>query len=156
MTKLRANPWAVLLVVSLGFFMTLLDLTIVNIAVPNLITKLHASLDDVLGNVAHRTAGSGATDVLASAATRAQLVKFLNSIDGSTAPIDPPAPGVLTPVNNFNYKTSAEAPARRTPHTPVAVPRSAEAVAESDGIPPRSAAALPAARSPVGIRWRSP
>jgi len=47
-TKFRANPWAVLLVVSLGFFMTLLDLTIVNIAVPNLITKLHASLDDVL------------------------------------------------------------------------------------------------------------
>jgi EmrB/QacA subfamily drug resistance transporter len=38
----------VLLVVSLGFFMTLLDLTIVNIAIPNLITKLHASLDDVL------------------------------------------------------------------------------------------------------------
>jgi EmrB/QacA subfamily drug resistance transporter len=38
----------VLLVVSLGFFMTLLDLTIVNIAIPNLITDLHASLDDVL------------------------------------------------------------------------------------------------------------
>jgi EmrB/QacA subfamily drug resistance transporter len=37
-----------LLVVSLGFFMTLLDLTIVNIAIPNLITNLHASLDDVL------------------------------------------------------------------------------------------------------------
>src|ERR1700751_523914 len=48
MTKLRGNPWAVLLVVSLGFFMTLLDLTIVNIAIPNLITKLQASLDDVL------------------------------------------------------------------------------------------------------------
>ena len=48
MTKLRGNPWAVLLVVSLGFLMTLLDLTIVNIAVPNLITELHASLDDVL------------------------------------------------------------------------------------------------------------
>jgi EmrB/QacA subfamily drug resistance transporter len=47
-TKFRGNPWAVLLVVSLGFLMTLLDLTIVNIAVPNLITKLHASLDDVL------------------------------------------------------------------------------------------------------------
>jgi EmrB/QacA subfamily drug resistance transporter len=46
--KLHGNPWAVLLVVSLGFFMTLLDLTIVNIAIPNLITKLHASLDDVL------------------------------------------------------------------------------------------------------------
>jgi EmrB/QacA subfamily drug resistance transporter len=46
--KFHGNPWAVLLVVSLGFFMTLLDLTIVNIAIPNLITNLHASLDDVL------------------------------------------------------------------------------------------------------------
>jgi EmrB/QacA subfamily drug resistance transporter len=44
----RGNPWAVLIVVSLGFFMTLLDLTIVNIAIPNMIDKLHASLDDVL------------------------------------------------------------------------------------------------------------
>jgi EmrB/QacA subfamily drug resistance transporter len=48
MTKLRGNPWAVLAVMSLGFFMTLLDLTIVNIAIPNMIAKLHASLDDVL------------------------------------------------------------------------------------------------------------
>jgi EmrB/QacA subfamily drug resistance transporter len=38
----------VLIVISLGFFMTLLDLTIVNIAIPNMITKLHASFDDVL------------------------------------------------------------------------------------------------------------
>ena len=48
MTKLRGNPWAILVVVSLGFFMTLLDLTIVNIAIPNMIVKLHATLDDVL------------------------------------------------------------------------------------------------------------
>jgi EmrB/QacA subfamily drug resistance transporter len=48
MTKLRGNPWAILVVVSLGFFMTLLDLTIVNIAIPNMIARLHASLDDVL------------------------------------------------------------------------------------------------------------
>jgi len=48
MRKYRGNPWMILLVVSLGFFMTLLDLTIVNIAIPNMITKLHASLDDVL------------------------------------------------------------------------------------------------------------
>ena len=48
MAKYRGNPWAVLLVVSLGFFMTLLDLTIVNIAIPNMIVRLHASLDDVL------------------------------------------------------------------------------------------------------------
>jgi EmrB/QacA subfamily drug resistance transporter len=46
--KFRGNPWAVLLVVSLGFFMTLLDLTIVNIAIPNMLTKLNASLDDIL------------------------------------------------------------------------------------------------------------
>ncbi|HSR85581.1 MAG TPA: DHA2 family efflux MFS transporter permease subunit [Streptosporangiaceae bacterium] len=44
----RGNPWIILLVVSLGFFMTLLDLTIVNIAIPNMISKLHASLDDIL------------------------------------------------------------------------------------------------------------
>ncbi len=48
MRKFRGNPWAVLLVVSLGFFMTLLDLTIVNIAIPNMISRLHASLDDIL------------------------------------------------------------------------------------------------------------
>ena len=48
MRKFHANPWAVLIVVSLGFFMTLLDLTIVNIAIPNIIDKLNASLDDVL------------------------------------------------------------------------------------------------------------
>src|ERR1700723_4509105 len=48
MRKLHGNPWAVLVLVSLGFFMTLLDLTIVNIAIPNMIDRLHASLDDVL------------------------------------------------------------------------------------------------------------
>ena len=48
MKKFRGNPWAVLLVVSLGFFMTLLDLTIVNIAIPDMLTRLHASLDDIL------------------------------------------------------------------------------------------------------------
>ena len=48
MRKWHANPWAVLLTLSLGFFMTLLDLTIVNIAIPSLIDQLHASLDQVL------------------------------------------------------------------------------------------------------------
>jgi EmrB/QacA subfamily drug resistance transporter len=47
-SKYRGNPWVVLIVMSLGFFMTLLDLTIVNIAIPNMITRLHASLDGVL------------------------------------------------------------------------------------------------------------
>ncbi len=48
MSRWRGNPWAILLTLSLGFFMTLLDLTIVNIAIPNMIDKLHASLDEVL------------------------------------------------------------------------------------------------------------
>jgi EmrB/QacA subfamily drug resistance transporter len=45
---LRGNPWAVLALASVGYFMTLLDLTIVNIAIPNMIVKLDASLDEVL------------------------------------------------------------------------------------------------------------
>jgi EmrB/QacA subfamily drug resistance transporter len=48
MTKWRGNPWAVLLTLSLGFFMTLLDITIVNIAMPSMIDQLHASLDEIL------------------------------------------------------------------------------------------------------------
>jgi EmrB/QacA subfamily drug resistance transporter len=44
----HGNPWAVLLTLSLGFFMTLLDLTIVNIAIPSMIEALNASLDEVL------------------------------------------------------------------------------------------------------------
>jgi EmrB/QacA subfamily drug resistance transporter len=48
MSRWRGNPWAILLTLSLGFFMTLLDLTIVNIAIPNMIDKLNASLDEVL------------------------------------------------------------------------------------------------------------
>jgi EmrB/QacA subfamily drug resistance transporter len=42
------HPWAVLAVLSLGTFMTLLDLTIVNIAIPSMVDGLHASLDQIL------------------------------------------------------------------------------------------------------------
>ncbi|HEY5836164.1 MFS transporter [Streptomyces sp.] len=48
MNKLRGNPWAILTVLSLGFFMTLLDLTIVNIAIPDMVEHLDASLDQIL------------------------------------------------------------------------------------------------------------
>ncbi|RSN57837.1 DHA2 family efflux MFS transporter permease subunit [Actinomadura sp. WAC 06369] len=48
MSRWRGNPWAILLTLSLGFFMTLLDLTIVNIAIPSMLDKLDASLDQVL------------------------------------------------------------------------------------------------------------
>jgi EmrB/QacA subfamily drug resistance transporter len=44
----RGDPWAVLLTLALGFFVTLLDLTIVNIAVPDMVDDLGASLDQVL------------------------------------------------------------------------------------------------------------
>jgi len=47
-TRSQANPWAVLVVLCLGFFMVLLDITIVNIAIPSLVDGLHASLDQVL------------------------------------------------------------------------------------------------------------
>jgi EmrB/QacA subfamily drug resistance transporter len=46
--KLHGNPWAVLALLCLGFFMTLVDLTIVNVAIPNMVARLHASLDEVL------------------------------------------------------------------------------------------------------------
>jgi EmrB/QacA subfamily drug resistance transporter len=48
MNKWRGNPWAILFTLSLGFFMTLLDLTIVNIAIPDMVDKLNASLDQIL------------------------------------------------------------------------------------------------------------
>ena len=44
----QANPWAVLGVLMLGSFMALLDLTIVNIAIPSILDSLHASLDQIL------------------------------------------------------------------------------------------------------------
>ena len=47
MPKRRGSEWAVLLTLSLGFFMTLLDLTIVNIAIPDLRRSLHVSLAEI-------------------------------------------------------------------------------------------------------------
>ncbi len=46
--KPRHSPWLVLVALCLGFFMILLDTTIVNIAIPDMIDKLHASLDEIL------------------------------------------------------------------------------------------------------------
>jgi EmrB/QacA subfamily drug resistance transporter len=45
--KWQGNEWAVLLTLGLGFFMTLLDLTIVNIAIPDMSRGLHASLAEI-------------------------------------------------------------------------------------------------------------
>lgn len=44
----RKNPWLALLVLCLGFFVILLDTTIVNVAVPTMLDSLRASLDQIL------------------------------------------------------------------------------------------------------------
>jgi len=43
-----SSPWLALAVLALGLFMTLLDLTIVNVAIPSIVDDLHASLDQIL------------------------------------------------------------------------------------------------------------
>lgn len=46
--RLRSNPWVILLVLLGGFFMILLDSTIVNVAIPSIIDDLHAGLNEIL------------------------------------------------------------------------------------------------------------
>jgi YVTN family beta-propeller protein len=45
------------------------------------------SLDEVLQNVTHRSAGTGGVDTLSNAADRAAVVRFLQSIDAASVPI---------------------------------------------------------------------
>jgi EmrB/QacA subfamily drug resistance transporter len=47
-TTSNRNPWPVLLVTVLGFFMIMLDTTIVYVATPSILSSLHASLDQIL------------------------------------------------------------------------------------------------------------
>jgi EmrB/QacA subfamily drug resistance transporter len=46
--RIVTNPWIVLLVLTLGFFMILLDTTIVNVAIPAMEKGLNASFDSIL------------------------------------------------------------------------------------------------------------
>lgn len=49
MARLRSrNPWLALGALCLGLFMILLDTTVVNIAVPSMLTDLHTGLDEIL------------------------------------------------------------------------------------------------------------
>ena len=43
-----SSPWLALTVLALGLFMTLLDLTIVHVAIPSIVDDLHSSLDQIL------------------------------------------------------------------------------------------------------------
>jgi EmrB/QacA subfamily drug resistance transporter len=48
MARFKGNPWVVLIALCLGFFMILLDTTIITIAIPAISDGLNATLDDVL------------------------------------------------------------------------------------------------------------
>jgi EmrB/QacA subfamily drug resistance transporter len=48
MARARTNPWLVLAVLTTGFFMILLDTTIVNVAIPSITTALNTTLDQIL------------------------------------------------------------------------------------------------------------
>ena len=48
MAGARTNPWLVLLVLTTGFFMIMLDTTIVNVAIPAMSTGLNTTLDQIL------------------------------------------------------------------------------------------------------------
>src|SRR6266700_5610204 len=48
MANARTNPWLVLVVLTPGFFMILLDTTIVNVAIPAMSKGLNATLDEIL------------------------------------------------------------------------------------------------------------
>ena len=48
MAQARTNPWLILVVLTTGFFMILLDTTIVNVAIPAMSTGLNTTLDQIL------------------------------------------------------------------------------------------------------------
>ena len=48
MAQARTNPWLVLLVLTTGFFMIMLDTTIVNVAIPSMSAGLNTTLDQIL------------------------------------------------------------------------------------------------------------
>ena len=60
------------------------------------------TLDAAMQNVAHRSAGTG-TDRLQNSSQRAQLIKFLLSIDAATTPISPAAPSALRNVSAASW-----------------------------------------------------
>ena len=68
------------------------------------------TLEAVMQNAAHRSAGTGGVDGLTNAAQRAQLIRFLLSIDASTVPINPAAAGGVSSISAASYAGTAVAP----------------------------------------------
>ncbi len=68
------------------------------------------TLDAVMQNIPHRSAGTGGVDSLSNAGRRSQLIKFLLSIDASTAPIAPNAPSALSILSAAGYVNTSLAP----------------------------------------------
>ncbi|KAA2251238.1 DHA2 family efflux MFS transporter permease subunit [Solihabitans fulvus] len=48
MNRQTTNPWAALSALCIGFFMIMLDTTIVNVAIPSMLSGLHAGLNDIV------------------------------------------------------------------------------------------------------------
>jgi uncharacterized protein (TIGR03437 family) len=68
------------------------------------------TLDTVMQNVKHRSAGTNGVDGLQNATQRQQLIGFLLSIDGASQPIAPGAPGTITNISAASYAGSTVAP----------------------------------------------
>lgn len=68
------------------------------------------SLEAVMENVGHRSAGTGGVDLLQTAAARRQLIQFLLSIDAATQPIAPNPPGTLQTMSAASYSGVRLAP----------------------------------------------
>jgi uncharacterized protein (TIGR03437 family) len=68
------------------------------------------TLEAVMQNVAHRSDGNGGVDRLQDAGQRAQLIKFLLSIDSATVPINPPPPGAFSTTSAASYAGTGVAP----------------------------------------------
>jgi MFS family permease len=101
----RGNPWAILFTLALGFFMTFLDVTIVNIAIPDMVDDLGASLDDILWVV---NAYTLALAVLMITAGRLGDLRgkrnlfILGAVAGVSGACGPILGGVL--VNSFDWR----------------------------------------------------
>ena len=68
------------------------------------------SLDQVMENVTHRSAGTGGVDTLTNFQDRAKVVKFLQSIDAATSPIPLPESLEATEANGQTRVAAATAP----------------------------------------------